>query len=300
MPAYTPADRARFAEPLFHRLAAGESLDDIAATPGWPSRPTLRKWAREDPDFRARISGGQSVRRTRVRFPFRKAVAEAFLLRVRRGEPVIDLIRDPAMPQRRELTAWKRADPLFAAEFEQAKAAFDADRRRYGWSARGHRRSRWPYDEALADRVLTAVRLGLTLPELVRDRAMPTKAALLRWRRDQPVFDAALRSAMREGHRQRGRARTDAHCSPELMARIETRLAHGASLHSLARERGMPGLYSLYRWVRARPEFAAMVARACQYRDGFILPDKVDDAPPKEAAIIRRRLGLRYPGQGRE
>jgi len=306
-PSYGPADRARFAEPLFHRLAAGESLESIAATPGWPSRPTLRKWARQDFDFAARVAGGRSVHATRPRFPCEPEAAQRLLLRIRLGDALNVLIRQPDMPHRRQLNAWKRQDPGFAAELEAAKAFADHERRRYGRGHHGYRRSRLRYDEATADRIMLAVMRGATLPELGRDPSLPTALGLKRWRRANPDFDAALRSAMKMGHRARGRARVDRHCTPELTAQIEQRIVHGASLHSLASEPDMPSLYALYKWVRDRPDFAAAVAAACEFRQ-FVLADQAYDlverrglAAEAEINAIWKRLGQMnpYPGEKR-
>lgn len=305
MVSYTPAQIAAYKEAVFHRRAAGESLESICADPGWPSRPTLRKWAREDCEFATRIDGGRSVHATRPRFPFDPDKAQRFLLRIRLGHPIGDLIREADMPQRRELTAWKRREPAFAADLAQATAFADANRRRHGATARRPRRSRMRFDQDVADRIVLAVMRGATLPQIARDPAFPTRLGLRRWREANPEFDEVLRRAAGAGHRARGKARVDQHCSPELMDRIAARIAAGASLHSLAAQRGMPSLYTLYKWVRDRPDFAALVADASTDRADTLTGRAVDlierqgfaAAPAVKA--IRKRLGqlAPYPGQ---
>lgn len=312
MPTYAPDQRAGFQERLCQRLMDGESLDAICATPGWPSRPTLRKWARESPMFASYIAHGQAQRRRRERHPFRPDVAQRLIQRLRFGEALGDLIRQPDMPRRRELNAWKRQDPAFAAELQAAKAFADVDRRRYGRRRDGRpRRSRMPYDEATADRLMLAVLRGATLPVLARDPTLPSALGLKRWRKADPEFDSALRGAMIVGHKARGRARTEARCSPRLRRRIAERILAGASLHSLSKQRDMPSLHSLYKWVRERPDFAQDIALACRFRDEILLDDLLDLARlavPGDGAVIARETGaiakrlgqLRpYPGERR-
>lgn len=306
MPVYDAADRARIAEAIFSQLAAGSSLDQIAATPGWPSRPTLRKWASEDPNLASVIAEGQRVRGQRERHPFDAAAADDLLLRIRLGEPLTWLLRQPGRPHRRVLNAWKRQNPAFATELKAAKAFADPSRRRYG-----RRRARMRFDQATADRIMLAVLRGATLPQLGRDPTLPSHIGLKRWRRADPEFDTALRSAMKYGHKSRGRARAEALCDTGITEQIGRRIAEGASLHSLGREAGMPGLTTLYKWVRDRPAFAEEVAQACEFRD-WVLSDQAlataerlatADLPTARRAVgaINRKLGQLnpHPGQRR-
>lgn len=270
MPIYTAADRARVAENIFNALTQGLNLEQIAAAEGWPSRPTLRKWAREDPNLAGLIAHGQNVRRQRNRHPFDAPVAEKLLHRMRLGEPLSQLLRRPGFPHRRALNAWKQQSPTFAADLKAAKAFADPSRRRYG-----RRRARMRFDQTVADRIMLAVLRGATLPQLGRDPSLPSHLGLERWRKADPEFDAALRSAMKYGHKARGRARAEAACSPHVAADIVRRIIAGASLHSLGNEAGMPSSTSLYKWVRTRPEFAAAVARACAFRDQMLADEAV-------------------------
>ncbi|HET6970878.1 MAG TPA: hypothetical protein VFH92_07130 [Phenylobacterium sp.] len=295
MASYTPAERARMLGALYIRISSGESLEGIASTPGWPSRPTLRKWIGETPGLAQSLAEARGVRRVRERFPFSAHVGEMLLRRVRLGEPLGHLIRQPGMPRRRELNAWKRQNLLFAAELEDAKAFADHERRRYR-----PRRSRLRYSEAIADRIILAVHRGATMPQIYREPHFPTRLGMRRWRHAEPVFAAALESAQRVGHAVR--RRDHCLCTPRLMARIEHRIIEGASLHSLSKEPGMPGLFALYQWVRTRADFAAMVAKASTFRDEFTLIEKAIHAEtPAESAAVFKRLGQLnpYPGEGR-
>lgn len=304
MASYTVSDRARIRDNIFQLLADGESLEAIAGIPGWPSRPTLRKWAREDPCLAQLIAHGRTARHHRQRYPFDAAAARALVLRIGEGEPLTVLIREPGMPHRRALNAWKAARPDFAAELERAKAF--AERRR---RAPGRRRGRWhDYDEATADRIILAVNKGAPLPRVYADPAFPTRAALRRWRRARPDFDAALRMASLGGLRARARARCL--CTPDLTRRIVDALRQGESLRSLSRRPDMPGLYALYKWVRDRPDFRDAVAQACVDRQDWFADQALlavegaaMDLGPLTTRLnaINKRLGQLnpYPGERR-
>src|SRR5437868_513194 len=84
----------------------GATLRELAARPGWPSRMTVFRWAREDAGFAGRLAEARGLRRgvrTEAGPVFDPALAEAFLLRVRRGETVRRLVRTPGMPNRDRL-----------------------------------------------------------------------------------------------------------------------------------------------------------------------------------------------------
>src|SRR3989344_4417342 len=106
----------------------------------------------------------------------------------------------------------------------------------------------------------------------------PRPIGLQRWRKADPEFAAALRSAMKYGHKARGRARAAAFCSPRITRRVTRRIVDGASLAALGREPDMPSLFTLYKWVRTRPHLAAAVARACEFRDWMIADQAVAHA----------------------
>lgn len=307
LPRYTPDHIARLKAEVFRLRAAGLSLEAICAQPGWPSRPTLRKWARADPELAAAIDGGRSVHATRPRFPFRPEVAERFLLRIRLGYPIGDLIREPDMPQRRELTAWRNREPAFAAALAASTAFADQNRRRYGATARHTRRSRMRFDQDVADRIVLAVIRGATMPQIARRPEFPTRLGLRRWRRAQPEFARVLAVAQAAGHRTRGKARVDAHCTRELTDEIGARIVEGASLHSLSKAPDTPSLYALYKWVRDRPAFAAEVAAASEFRDTLLTEraltviERQGEAGLPTARALRKRLGQLnpHPGQRR-
>jgi len=301
MPHYTAADRARFFQIAFDRLSDGESLDDLAATPGWPSRPTLRAWARADPNLGGLIGVGQYNRTHRTpaqRYPYRFEAAEALLRRLGRGEPLSALLGQDGLPHRRALNSWKATRPEFAAAFKATMAFVDADRRRTP-----RRRTRVRYTEAGSDRIILAVMRGARLADVLRhDPTLPGPAGVRRWRREHPEFDGALRSARKVGLRLRLRAKA---YDPAVVERIERELIEGASLNSLSQRPDMPSAPTLYKWVRDRPDFAEMVDRACRFRDAFFYTDqaceRLDRGDLRGANAILKHLGALnpHPGQRR-
>ena len=295
---FDPANRARLLEQLYDMRLSGLTFDQIAAVPGWPSRPTLRKWLRETPQLAEMARATRVWRTPAQRFRFFPAEAEELLRRVRGGEPIARLLREPHLPQRRALNAWKAANPQFAADLATAKAAADPLHRR-----RSPRRARAdPDDEATQDRIMLAVMRGATLPDLRRDPTLPTAKGLRRLRQADPAFDGALKVALTQGHTRRGHARLQAHCTPALTQTIELAIAEGASLAGLGERPDMPSRSTLYKWVRRHPDFAAAVARACEFRDQFLLDDHAldlaDSGDHAQAAAIRKRLGQLNPHPG--
>ena len=294
---FDPARRPDLEAQLFRLSRAGLTLDQICAIDGWPSRPTLRKWLREKPSLGMLVAHGrEELRRYEPRYPFAPEAAAELIRRIRLREPIGVLIREPGLPHRRALTAWKRERPDFAAELAAATAYAAYFRRRYR-----PRRATMAYTERLSDRIILAVVRGATLPQLYADRTLPSRAGLRRWRKAYPEFDGALRMAILTGHRARGKARVDAHCTPELTHAIEEHIVAGHSLHSLSKRRDMPGLYALYRWVRERPDFARAIAAASQFRD-TLLADRVFTltmgGAKVPAAALRKRLGQLNPNPG--
>lgn len=213
----------------------------------------MHRWTREDPDFARRLDAARAWRRgvlTQARSDgaFDAGLAQALLLRVRRGEAVRALVRAEGMPGRARLDQWKRERPDFAAELVAA-ARFAREVRDRPWAR---------FDEAVGDAIILGVSKGTPLPELLSDPALPGETAVRRWRRREPNFDRALRAAHRAGHRARMAGR--AGLSPDLADEIVERLVRGESLLEASRAPGMPHYATLMAWQRRDPEFARMVA----------------------------------------
>ena len=87
-------------------------LHHIEALPGMPSRQTLYRWARAWPDFRRQMAEARFYGRFSMRaalYPdggFDAARAEAFLARVRLGDPIRELVKRPEGPHREMVDRW--------------------------------------------------------------------------------------------------------------------------------------------------------------------------------------------------
>jgi terminase small subunit-like protein len=280
---------------VIERLEAGATLRALAAMPGFPKRQTLHTWGKADPDFAVRLARarawGRGLRTSATAGPVFDAVrAEALLVKVRLGEAVKDLVKRPEGPKRLLLNRWRRERP-----------DFDADLKAAVWSARCFhgRRKGWPYDEAAADRIILRLCKGETMPQIMRDPAMPGKDALIRWRRDRPEFAGALKLAHRSGFRVRARARRQ---TPELLEAIVAHILRGGSVRSAAMTvPGAPNVGNLRAWLKANAEFARDVALANRMRDELILDSALElaqRATPENAALdaarfakLRQRFG---------
>jgi hypothetical protein len=266
-------------------IEAGATLNDLEARPGFPSRMTVSRWARADPDFAQRLGAARFWRRAgraeaRVAAAaFSPQLAEAFLLRVRRGEAVRDLVRRPGQPNRELLNAWKRQRPDFARDLEAA-IRFARELRPKSWER---------YDEAVADQVIVRLSRGEHLRRLVADPVMPSEAAVRRWGRINPEFARAVKLAQLAGLRVRGRRRGK--LTPELEARIIKRILAGASLHAIAKLPGIPHHVTLYGYMRRDRGFRARVRAAERARDDMLMDRALEIAERATDATVERARG---------
>lgn len=257
------------------------TLRQIEARDGMPSRHTLARWMKATPVFAQQVADA----RRRVRFEVRQAQqaqqgfcaaqAEAFLERVRSGEPVRELVRRPEGPSRHRLDQWKVERPDFAAALAEAMAAVR------------RRRPSPAYDEAAADAFLVRLARGGSARG-----GKPGRTLVRQWRAADEEFAGSYEAAKRIGHRRRMRARSK--YTPALVDKIVARIELGDSLLSVSRRRGMPHHGTLYGWLRTRPDFAAAVSAACDARD-FILNEqklmRLDGCPETRVRAVMRQIG---------
>ena len=259
-------------------VEAGARLDAFDRRPGWPSRQTIWRWTKDSPSFARRLAEAQAWRRgmevsARPGPVYDEARAQAFLLAVRQGYEVNNLVRTPDHPNRELLDRWKRDRPDFTAELKAA-IRFAAEERPQRWDR---------YDEAIADRVIVRLDKGEPMSSVLADPALPCKIILRRWRQRRPDFDAALRSAKLSGHRKRMAARR--RLTPELYDEIAVRLTEGRSLRQVSFLPGMPHVVTMYVWKRRDPDFADMVRWAKEEgRIGKVL----DRAAAMRAGLVAR------------
>ncbi|MDO8799384.1 hypothetical protein [Phenylobacterium sp.] len=233
----------------------GYRLHQLAQRPGWPSRMTVYRWTLKDPLFaRQMISARQwryGMKVSATAGPvFDPARAEAFLMEVKRGRAVRDLVRRPEWPNRRRLNRWKSEGPEFVAALAEA-VALAARMRLRKWEF---------YDEAIADEIIQRVNAGETMARIEAAKGLPGKVDIRRWKRLRPDFAKALRLAQRGG--QMRRSAKPSRLSPALFDHILTEMTTGASLRQVAQAPGMPHYVTLMAWQRRDPEFAKMLAWA--------------------------------------
>ncbi len=108
-----------------------------------------------------------------------------------------------------------------------------------------------PYDETLARRVLDRIAEGAMLRDLWRDPALPTRGDLRRWRHADPAFEARVRAAVNAARSRRMLTLND-----EIAEAIYQRLCFGESLPTICADPRMPGVATVYDWLRRDPKFA--------------------------------------------
>jgi hypothetical protein len=268
---------------ICQRLEAGETMRSIARHPGMPASSTPYKWQARDPALRQRFRLARAAGRLMAdnapfslgRYAFDVERALRFLERLRRGGSVKRLLGTPdGPPDRKVYDYWRRTQPDFAQQLAEALAIARRLQRA---------RRRWPWDEAVADRIILRVNRGETMPAIYKDPQMPGQTHLKRWRRLHPEFDGALKIAMLGGHRIRWAARST--YTPKIAAEIEDRLIHGASRLELHRAPDMPSKGTIRNWSRRHREFAAQLASAETFRDDMLA----------ETAIALAAEGIRRP-----
>lgn len=279
--------RAEMQARVIARLDGGYPLRALCGLEGYPSSRTIYRWAAQDPGFARQIAyarawgrgirGEAAARRT----AYDEARAEALLLKVRQGHAVRDLVRRPEGPNRERLNDWKRQRPEFAAALVEA-ARFSASLRRHRWA---------PYDEATADRLVLRVSQGEALRDIVKEPQAPSRETVERWRRAEPGFAAALKTAALSGLRRKmgGRRRS----TPAVIAKVAAHIRRGGSLRSASRLKDVPHRVTLYGWMRTRPEFAREVEAAKRERDARLLDEGLEIAErttPETVAADRARF----------
>jgi hypothetical protein len=272
---------------ILARVAAGERLMAVCAEPGMPCGSSVARWARTETEFGEAYRLARRQGAWRRLYGYDEEVAAAFVARLAAGARMDALMRAPDLPGRRTVAYWRATGTAFAgdvarlvAEKGQAKAA----------RLRGRYR---PYDPVIGERIYVRLWKGEGLRAVLRsEAAFPSRAVLARWRRENPEFDAQLRFVLGGWRRKRGRARTL--WSEALQDEIFALIVQGHSLRSLSRLAGMPSQKALYNWCRERPQFAAMVERACVYREDWYhdhMLEAAERAVPGEVAAAKREIG---------
>jgi hypothetical protein len=261
-PAYPPQVRALIVE----RLAAGETLKAVCAQPSMPCQESVNGWMRRDPGFAAEVALARRRGEHRRRFACDEAVARSVLARIAAGERIGAVLAEPGTPSRATWRYWMATQGWLAEAVGHVLAVRRAER-----SLRMRRRRR-AFDPAVAERLYVRLWMGgASLREvLASDPAFPSLSVLARWRREDARFDGMLRFVFGAWRTKRGRTSTGKGrgvWSRGVEEAVFGGLVDGESLRSLGRRADLPCAGTLYAWCRTRPDFAAMVARACGYRD---------------------------------
>lgn len=184
----TAFDPGLFAQ-ICARLETGEPLRDILRTPGMPSKDRLRAWRRQhahvDQALEQRVVRHHR-RKPAPAPPYDEQAADAFLLRVAKGELVRDLWKDPTTPSRRTWRAWTQQHPELKAAMRGA--ARHALRRREFATRK--------LTPALSAEICRRMyEDGLSLNQIGRQPDMPNLGTINYWQRDMPDFERAIASA---------------------------------------------------------------------------------------------------------
>lgn len=263
----------------------------LCAQLGMPSYGSVYAWARAEPDFAATLAAARRKGAFIRRLAFDEAKSQVLLTRLRAGEPITQILRDPAMPSRRVYAYWRATQAPFAQEVHRLNQ-IRADAR----AQRGRDRRRL-FDPALADAIVVRASRGEPLEAMLNSAAgLPCRGVVARWRRMQPEFDQALVIALRIGRR---RVRMTGGCTPALTELIADEIRQGESLSSLGRRPDLPCATTLYAWVRKQPAFAAQIAQACEDREDWFTDQvmMLADGPGpfaeryRQIAALKRRLG---------
>jgi hypothetical protein len=271
-------------EAILDRISDGEHLTHVCREAGMPCHESVTGWMRRDPEFAQAVAAARAQGDWNRRLRFDPERAERLLARLRGGEAINDLLRDRAMPSRATFDHWKATELAFAEAVGRLIAEKAATR---PWAKRRYR----PYDAEIGERIYRRLWMGETLRAVLRsDRAFPSLMVFARWRRQDAGFDEMMGFVL--GAWRRKRPSLLKRLTPKLYDAVRDGLVQGESLRSLSQRRDMPCARTLYAWVAKRPEFAAMVERACEGRvDWFFdhMLEMTGSGPPMSIKAMRAR-----------
>lgn len=179
---------------LIERVRAGEPLRQLARRYGVVERQSLDVWKRISPDFALELErakqAGRAVREQRLKmrpFPWLwdEALSDRIVLRVSRGERLIDVARGPDFPGLHALRRWRRAQPAFDGALKIA--------------IRRSRQVRAPavgrYGAGTAQDVCDRIAAGAALSEIGAVAGAPHGSTLRTWMRTRPGFAEQIAQA---------------------------------------------------------------------------------------------------------
>lgn len=161
---------------------------------------------------------------------YTEAVGGAIVRRLRAGETLAAICRDPEMPAPATVHKWAALRPAFAQAKADARLAALRGRRdaaarklrktlaRLAGDGRGPARAPVPYSDALGEVICRRIAHGEALIDICRDVDMPSHVTVNAWMRRYRAFDYMVRLA-REHH---------AHLNAELVVKIAAAATPGA------------------------------------------------------------------------
>jgi hypothetical protein len=163
-------------------------------------------------------------------------LADRILGGLRTGRTLLDICQDDGMPHPVTVAKWAREDREgFAALYRQARQA-------------GHGRPGYVrFSPEIVDAFLDQLMAGRTLVDVCRDPAMPEQTTISTWvARDREGFAERYRAARQVGKLRRAPVPYDAEIAEQLLAELAT----GRTIEEICSEPDMPGMTSVYGWIR--------------------------------------------------
>ena len=118
--------------------------------------------------------------------PWSPETAAEVIRRLRAGEPVSRICKDPKMPSAGSLRLWARTRPAFGAEMEAARDP--AHRKAAGGFRRAGPGRPAGYTAELARAVCDRLAEGCSMRQLRRQMDLPSPTTLFEWMTDHPQF----------------------------------------------------------------------------------------------------------------
>jgi len=169
-------------------------------------------------------------------------------------------------------------------------------------------RSRTTYRAARGAVVCARLAEGASVEQIIREPGMPCRATLRNWKLAHPDFAAQFEMARAQGGGMRRGGRPEVY-SPELAEAVLEGLAEGRALHRICGEPGAPSMTTVFRWLKADPEFAGAyrlarevqahrlfdevgeVAAAATSRTAYLARVRIDALKWQAARLAPRRFG---------
>jgi len=163
------------ADHVLRELRRGRSLGDICRDDGVPHIGTVMRWVAQDRDgFAARYREARQIGHGNSgHIAYSAALADRIIEQVMKGRSVVDICREPNMPNHTTVWRWAVEDREgFAARYRRA--------RRIGHGHSGQ----VPYNIEIAEKILGELMKGRPLSEICAEPGMPANASVRNWVKD--------------------------------------------------------------------------------------------------------------------